>query len=86
MRLFVSAFQPSFKLAEKERDGARVRKRYHARATPCDRLLADPRTCEVVRQRVETLRADLDPVRLLAEMTDHPTGARRARRSSPSAG
>lgn len=28
-RLFVNAFQPSFKLAEKERDGARVRKRYH---------------------------------------------------------
>ncbi len=63
-RLFVNAFQPSFKLAEKEREGARVRKRYHAPATPSDRLLADPRTSNVVRQRVETLRADLDPVRL----------------------
>jgi hypothetical protein len=42
-RLFVNAFQPSFKLAEKERDGALVRKRYHAPATPCDWLLADPR-------------------------------------------
>ena len=67
-RLFVNAFQPSFKLAEKEREGARVRKRYHAPRTPCDRLLADPRTSNVVRQRVETLRADLDPVRLLAEI------------------
>jgi hypothetical protein len=29
-RLFVNFFQPSFKLAEKERIGAHVRKRYHA--------------------------------------------------------
>lgn len=67
-RLFVNAFQPSFKLAGKERDGAQVRKRYHPPATPCDRLLADPRTSEVVRARVEALRADLDPVRLLADI------------------
>ena len=40
-RLFVNFFQPSFKLAEKEREGARVRKRYHPPATPCQRLLAD---------------------------------------------
>src|SRR4051794_14835133 len=42
-RLFVNVFQPSFKLAGKEREGARVRKRYHPPATPCERLLADPR-------------------------------------------
>lgn len=35
VRLFVNVFQPSFKLAGKERDGARVRKRYHRPATPC---------------------------------------------------
>src|SRR3984893_7592157 len=29
LRLFVNFFQPSFKLAEKSRDGAKVRKRYH---------------------------------------------------------
>lgn len=68
LTLFVNAFQPSFKLAGKERDGAQVRKRYHPPATPCDRLLADPRTSEVVRARVEALRADLDPVRLLADI------------------
>ena len=67
-RLFVNVFQPSFKLAEKERDGARVRKRYHAPATPSDRLLADPRTSEEMRRRIETLRAGLDPVQLLAEI------------------
>src|SRR6185437_2226875 len=44
MRLFVNFFQPSFKLASKTRDGALVRKRYHLPATPCQRLLSDPRT------------------------------------------
>src|SRR5690349_20171006 len=68
MRLFVNFFQPSFKLAAKARDGATVRKRYHPPATPCQRLLADPRTNEKVRRRVQELRAVLDPVRLLKEI------------------
>ncbi|RWH66524.1 MAG: hypothetical protein E5X68_31280 [Mesorhizobium sp.] len=38
-------FQPSSKLTEKERDGARVRKRPHPSATPCQRLL-NPRTLD----------------------------------------
>jgi hypothetical protein len=68
VRLFVNFFQPSFKLAEKEREGARVRKRYHPPATPCQRLLEDARTPEAVRRRVEALYATLDPVHLLREM------------------
>ncbi len=68
VRLFVNFFQPSFKLAEKHRDGARVRKRYHLPATPCQRLLADPRTPEVVRQRLAASAATLDPIRLLRDM------------------
>jgi hypothetical protein len=63
LRLFVSFFQPSFKLAGKARDGARVKKRYHAPATPYQRLLADPRTPEEVRRRVDAVYASLDPVR-----------------------
>jgi hypothetical protein len=68
MRLFVNFFQPSFKLATKVRDGALVRKRYHAPATPCQRLLVDARTNEEVRCRVKELHATLDPVRLLKEI------------------
>ena len=68
VRLFVNAFQPSFKLAKKMRDGARVTKRYHKPLTPCDRLLADARVAETTRERIVALRADLDPVRLLAEI------------------
>ena len=55
-RLFVNFFQPSFKLAEKQRDGAWVVKRYHQPATPCQRLLADPRTPDAVRQSLEQLQ------------------------------
>jgi hypothetical protein len=68
VRLFVNFFQPSFKLAGKQREGARVRKRYHPPATPAQRLLADPRTSEAVRLRITALQATLDPVRLLSEM------------------
>ena len=67
-RLFVNYFQPSFKLESKRRDGARVSKRYHAPATPCQRLLADPRTPGPVRERLGEVSAMLDPIRLLRQM------------------
>jgi hypothetical protein len=68
VRLYVNFFQPSFKLASKSRDGARVTKRYHPPATPYQRLLADPRTSEAARGRVSALQATLDPVRLLSDI------------------
>lgn len=68
VRLFVNFFQPSFKLAEKIRHGAKVTKRYHPPVPPYQRLLADPRTSEEVRCRVSALHASLDPVRLLSEI------------------
>src|ERR1700686_4193995 len=68
MRLFVNSFQPSFKLAAKSRDGAKVTKRYHPPATPCERLIADARTSGEVRQRLEVPHATLDPVRLLQQI------------------
>jgi hypothetical protein len=68
VRLFVNYFQPSFKLAEKQRDGAQVRKRYHKPATPYQRLVDDPRTQANVRQQVASVYATLDPVRLLQDI------------------
>ena len=67
-RLFVNYFQPSFKLAEKQRDGAQVRKRYHKPATPYQRLLDDPRTSAEARLHVGSVYATLDPVRLLQDI------------------
>jgi hypothetical protein len=68
LRLFVNCFQPSFKLAEKQRDGAHVRKRYHKPATPYQRLLDDPRTSSDARLQVSSIYATLDPVRLLQDI------------------
>jgi hypothetical protein len=68
LRLFVNYFQPSFKLAGKVRDDARVKRHYHAPATPYQRLLADPRTPDPVRRKVDVVYATLDPVRLLSDI------------------
>jgi hypothetical protein len=68
VRLFVNFFQPSFKLAEKSRDGAVVRKRYHPPATPYQRLLVDARVAEAVRERLRAIASGLDPVRLLQDI------------------
>lgn len=67
-RLFVNFFQPSFKLAEKERVGAHVRKRYHAPETPCARLLASASIAESMKDRLRAVLGTLDPLRLLDEI------------------
>jgi hypothetical protein len=67
-RLFVNFFQPSFKLAEKTRVGARVTKKYHAPETPCARLLASPTIGEPMKDRLRAVLATLDPLRLLDEI------------------
>ena len=45
-RLHTNLFQPSFKLKQKTRIGARVIKRYHAPAIPAARVLAHPAVAE----------------------------------------
>jgi len=67
-RLYVNFFQPSFKLKEKRREGAKVIKRYHAPSTPCDRALAHPKVTASVKQRLRDQHRTLDPVALLAEI------------------
>ena len=67
-RLFVNFFQPSFKLAEKKRVGARVQKRYHAPETPCARLLESEAVQDPMKERLRAVLATLDPLRLLDEI------------------
>lgn len=67
-RLFVNFFQPSFKLLEKERVGARVRKRYATPATPCGRLLARNDIGDDMKLRLQAVEVSLDPLRLLDEI------------------
>ena len=76
VRLHVNYFQPSFKLLEKIRDGARVIKRYSPPATPCDRLMQGMMTITAKSEGgVECqYRAGLDPVALLRSITGGPVG------------
>jgi hypothetical protein len=67
-RLHVNFFQPSFKLREKRREGAKVIKRYHAPATPYERALAHPKLSKAIKGRLRETYRSLDPVALLAEI------------------
>ena len=67
-RLFVNFFQPSFKLAEKHRQGAQVSKRYHPPQTPCERLLQAERLPEAAKTRLREVVSALDPLKLLEEI------------------
>jgi hypothetical protein len=67
-RLYVNFFQPSFKLKEKRREGAKVIKRYHNPLTPYERALAHPMVSEAVKKRLREQYRTLDPVALLAEI------------------
>lgn len=85
IRLHVNFFQPSFKLRERVRDGAKVRKVYHAPATPCDRLLGHPGVSLEAKDALRSQQMELDPVNLLHRIrlgqsalatlsTGHPVG------------
>src|SRR5882757_5334124 len=67
-RRYVNFFQPSFKLKDKRREGAKVIKRYHAPSTPYQRALAHPKVTAVVKKRLRDQYRSLDPVGLLAEI------------------
>ena len=67
-RLFVNFFQPSFKLASKQRDGAKVTKHYHPPQTPCERLLQADSIPTAAKSKLREVSANLDPLKLLEEM------------------
>jgi hypothetical protein len=67
-RLFVNFFQPSFKLAGKQREGAKVSKRYHPPQTPCERLLQADSIPATAKSKLREISAELDPLKLLEEM------------------
>jgi len=69
-RLFVNFFQPSFKLISKTREGAKVIKKYHPPATPCERLLEHQDVSDECKERLRQTLTALDPVRLLSEIRE----------------
>lgn len=87
-RLYVNFFQPSFKLKEKRREGAKVIKRYHLPSTPYERALAHPKVTAAVKKRLRDQYRSLDPVELLAEIraTQEELGNRVNRRAGQARG
>ena len=69
-RLYVNYFQPSFKLKSKERESAKVIKKYHLPATPYERLLASDRVADRCKDELRRIFATLDPVALLNQIRE----------------
>ena len=66
VRLNDNLFQPSFKLQEKTRIGARVIKRYHPPIPPAARVLTHLNVAEADKERLRALLETADPVLLFA--------------------
>ena len=83
LRLFQNLFLPSVKLAQKERVGSRLRRRYQAPQTPLQRLAA----CGVVDRlqvaELERLRQSLDPFQLSAAVEAKRRGVFALSREAP---
>ena len=72
-RLYVNYFQPSFKLREKTRHGANVKRTYYPPATPCERLLKHPAVSDETKDNLRSRRERLDPVELLHRIRESQT-------------
>lgn len=70
IRLYIDYFQPSFKLLSKTREGAKVKKRYHKPATPCDRLLDHAAVSAEAKEALRTELASLDPSEILHQIRE----------------
>lgn len=68
LRLYVNFFQPSMKLIGKQRDGARVTKRYDRAQTPFQRLSACGCLRHKEREGLDRSYRELDPLGLLREL------------------
>jgi hypothetical protein len=67
LRLFTNLYQPSFKLKETIREGAKLKRRHHPPRTPQERLLAlsQLRDAHQIATALEELQRSSDPVALL---------------------
>jgi hypothetical protein len=65
LRLFTNLYQPSFKLKETIREGAKLKRRHYPPRTPQERLLALSQLRVAQRKALEELQRSSDPVALL---------------------
>lgn len=69
LRLYTNYFQPVMKLISKERDGARVRKRYDVAQTPYHRLLDRSEVGRTAKLKLRATYELLNPAELKREIT-----------------
>jgi len=69
-RFYVNYFQPSFKLRNKIRNGAKVKRSYYQPLTPCDRLLRHPAVEDQIKEKLRLQRTQLDSVQLLHQIRE----------------
>jgi hypothetical protein len=69
LRLYTNFFQPVMKLLSKERDGARVRKKYDKAQTPYQRILASTKVEKRKKERLKVSYQNLNPAQLKREIT-----------------
>jgi hypothetical protein len=68
LRVYVNCFQPSMKLATKEREGGKVRRTYDQAQTPMQRLLASGVLSAKKQHELLRITEALDPLRLLTQL------------------
>jgi hypothetical protein len=69
LRLYTNFFQPVMKLRSKERDGARVRKKYDKAQTPYQRILASTKVEKRKKEKLKAIYQNLNPAQLKREIT-----------------
>lgn len=69
LRLYTNYFQPVMKLLSKERNGAKVKKKYDEPKTPYQRLMDMPDISQKAKQRLKAEYATLNPAHLKREIT-----------------
>jgi len=68
LRLYLNFFQPTMVLLSKQRDGAKLKKRYDEAKTPYQRVLDAPDVSDGVKQRLTEQYEQLNPAALLREI------------------
>lgn len=70
LRLYKNFFQPVFKLQEKQRVGARMKKKYDQPATPYHRTLADSAVSKESKEELKKQYSLLNPAQLKQEIDE----------------
>jgi Integrase core domain len=68
LRLYLNFFQPVMVLVEKQRNGAKVKKRYDKAKTPYQRVLDAPEVADEAKERLRQLYSSLNPAELLRQI------------------